>query len=117
MKKVKAAIIGPGNIGSDLMYKILRSDFLELELMAGIVVSEGIERARSLNVKTSINSPDAILENKEIKIVMVTVADDKLTRDKAFSLGANDFVKKPFTTDYLESVVMTKIQELAENTV
>jgi len=69
MKKVKVAIIGPGNIGSDLMYKILRSDFLELELMTGVVVSEGIKRARSMNIKTSIKSPESILENEEIKIV------------------------------------------------
>ena len=50
--------------------------------------------------------------NKAVKVVMVTVADDPQTRDKAFRLGANGFIGKPFNTEYLESVVMTKIQEL-----
>ena len=69
MEKVKVAIIGPGNIGSDLMYKILRSENLELEMIVGVVESEGIKRAKRLGVKTSTRSVDAILDNKDIKIV------------------------------------------------
>lgn len=69
MKKVKVAIIGPGNIGSDLMYKVFRSDTLEMSYMAGIVESEGIKRARQFGVKTSIEGIDPILEDNEIKIV------------------------------------------------
>ena len=33
MKKIKAGIIGPGNIGTDLMYKIMKSSNLEMKLM------------------------------------------------------------------------------------
>lgn len=69
MKKVKVAIIGPGNIGSDLMYKVFRSDFLEMAYMAGIVESEGIKRARQFGVKTTIEGIDPILEEEDIKIV------------------------------------------------
>lgn len=69
MSKVKVAIIGPGNIGTDLMYKIFRSKHLELALMVGIYESEGIKRARSLGVKTSINGVNAVLEEEDIKIV------------------------------------------------
>jgi acetaldehyde dehydrogenase (acetylating) len=69
MKKVKVAIIGPGNIGSDLMYKVFRSDTLEMAYMAGIVESEGIKRAKQYGVKTTIEGIDPILEDNEIKIV------------------------------------------------
>ena len=53
--------------------------------------------------------------NNLVKVIMVTVADDPSTREKAFNLGADDFVSKPFTLDSLESTVMTKIQELIES--
>jgi len=69
LSKVKAAILGPGNIGSDLMYKVLRSKNMEMTLMAGVVESEGIRRAESLGIKTSINGIDAVLEDPEIRIV------------------------------------------------
>jgi acetaldehyde dehydrogenase (acetylating) len=69
LKKIKVAIIGPGNIGSDLMYKILRSQHLELALMTGIVESAGIKRARSMGIMTSIEGVNAVLEQKDIKIV------------------------------------------------
>ncbi|GAW91026.1 acetaldehyde dehydrogenase (acetylating) [Calderihabitans maritimus] len=69
MDKIKVAIIGPGNIGSDLMYKIRRSPYLQLEMVAGIVESEGIKRARSFGVKTTIEGIGPILEDEDIKIV------------------------------------------------
>jgi acetaldehyde dehydrogenase len=51
------------------MYKIFRSKHLELALMVGIYESEGIKRARSLGIKTSINGVNAVLEEEDIKIV------------------------------------------------
>lgn len=69
MKKVKVGIIGPGNIGSDLMYKIMRSKYLEMSLMTGIVKSEGIDRAARLGIKTSLDGIDAVADDPEIKIV------------------------------------------------
>lgn len=69
MEKVKVGIIGPGNIGTDLMYKIIRNKHLEMSMMAGIIESEGIKRAAGMGFKTSIRGVDAIIEDPEIKIV------------------------------------------------
>lgn len=68
MDRIKVAVIGPGNIGSDLMYKIFRSKYLEMEMMAGIVESEGIRRARSKGVKTTIEGVDGVVRENDIRI-------------------------------------------------
>src|SRR6266852_4586817 len=69
--KVKVAIIGSGNIGSDLMYKLLKQPgHMELVLLAGIdPTSEGLARARSLGLQASEAGIQAILDNPEIRIV------------------------------------------------
>ena len=69
--KIKAAILGSGNIGSDLMYKLLANPgHMELSLMAGIVPeSEGLKRARDLGVNTSHEGVQSILDDPEIKLV------------------------------------------------
>ncbi|MCD8197408.1 MAG: acetaldehyde dehydrogenase (acetylating) [Lachnospiraceae bacterium] len=69
MDKIKVGIIGPGNIGSDLMYKVMRSRNLEMKTMTGIVRSEGIKRAESLGFHTSIEGVKAVAEDPEIGIV------------------------------------------------
>ncbi len=55
MAKVKAAIIGSGNIGTDLMIKIMRhSDVLEMGAFVGIdPESDGLKRAQRLGVATT----------------------------------------------------------------
>ncbi len=70
-KRIKVAIIGSGNIGSDLMYKLLKQPgHMELVLLAGIVpASDGLTRARSLGITASAEGIKAVLENPEIKIV------------------------------------------------
>jgi acetaldehyde dehydrogenase len=69
LNRIKAGIIGPGNIGTDLMYKVFRSKYLEMGMMAGVVESEGIKRAASMGVKTSVDGASAIVREKDIKIV------------------------------------------------
>lgn len=48
-----------------------------------------------------------------VKVIMVTVADDEKTKQQAKNYGADDFIIKPFDTNYLENVVMAKISELS----
>ena len=68
--KIKAAIIGPGNIGIDLMYKLMNRKYIELDMVVGIIPeSEGLKLARENGFKTSHEGIDAILANEEIKIV------------------------------------------------
>lgn len=62
MTKVKAAIIGSGNIGTDLMIKIMRhSDLLEMAAFAGIdPESDGLKRAARLGVATTAEGIDGL---------------------------------------------------------
>ncbi len=62
-KKLKAVIIGPGNIGTDLLMKAMRSDWIEPVWMVGIEESEGIKRARDFGMKVSTTGVDGMLEH------------------------------------------------------
>lgn len=66
LKKIKVGIIGTGNIGSDLLVKILRSPVLECGIFTGQNPdSDGIKKAKMLGVKTSSKSIRAIENNPE----------------------------------------------------
>ena len=69
-RKLEVAIVGPGNIGSDLMYKVLRSEKLEMGMMVGIIrESEGLKRATSLGIPISYEGIQPVLDNPEIELV------------------------------------------------
>jgi acetaldehyde/propanal dehydrogenase len=62
MKKIKCAVIGPGNIGTDLLAKLQRSAVLEPVWMVGIdPASDGLTRAREMGIKTTADGVDGLL--------------------------------------------------------
>ncbi len=61
-KKVKCALVGPGNIGTDLLMKLARSALLEPVWMVGIdAASDGLKRARECGIKTTADGIDGLL--------------------------------------------------------
>ena len=69
--KVKVAIVGSGNIGTDLMYKLLKEPgHMDLEMVAGIEPeSEGLKRARDEGIGTTHEGIQPVLDDPEIRIV------------------------------------------------
>ncbi len=62
MQKIRCALIGPGNIGTDLLYKLRRSSLLEPVWMVGVdPASDGLARARELGLKTTDRGVDGLL--------------------------------------------------------
>ncbi|CAN7370256.1 acetaldehyde dehydrogenase (acetylating) [Phenylobacterium sp. LjRoot164] len=74
MMKTKVAIIGSGNIGTDLMIKIMRlSEVLEMGAFVGVdPTSDGLKRAERLGVPITSDGIDGLVEMprfKDIEIV------------------------------------------------
>lgn len=64
MPRLKVAILGSGNIGTDLMIKVLRSRQMECALFIGRnLASPGMAKASGLGVKISDRSIDAIVQD------------------------------------------------------
>ena len=109
MAKIQAAIIGSGNIGTDLMIKIMRnSDNLEMGAMVGIdPKSDGLARAARLGVPVTHEGIDGLrkLPNyKDIKVVFDATSagahihnNDLLQRDGKKVIDLTPAAIGPFT--------------------
>ncbi|WP_208510350.1 acetaldehyde dehydrogenase (acetylating) [Variovorax paradoxus] len=66
MKKIRCAVIGPGNIGTDLLYKLKRSAVLDPVWMVGVdPTSEGLRRAADMGLKITDRGVDGLLPSLE----------------------------------------------------
>jgi acetaldehyde dehydrogenase len=90
--KIKAAIIGSGNIGTDLMIKILRTaEHIEMGVMVGIdPESDGLARAKRMGVATTAEGVEGLVQMPEFAEIQVVfdatsagahVHNDKLLRE------------------------------------
>lgn len=92
-KKTKVAIIGSGNIGTDLMIKIMRlSDVLEMGAFVGIdPESDGLKRAARIGVPTTAEGIDGLIamsEFADIEIVFDATSASAHKRNSELVLGA-----------------------------
>jgi acetaldehyde/propanal dehydrogenase len=60
--KIKAAIIGSGNIGTDLLYKARRSEWIDPAWVVGVdPASDGLRRAAALGIATTAEGVDGLV--------------------------------------------------------
>lgn len=70
--KIRCALIGPGNIGTDLLYKLKRSKVLEPVWMVGIdPASDGLARARDMGLKTTAEGIDGLIPHIEADNIQI----------------------------------------------
>lgn len=77
-EKIKCAIIGSGNIGADLMYKLMRSEKLEVTALIGIVPeSKGLQKARENGVKAIDTGIDGLIEDPDLADIVFEATSAK----------------------------------------
>src|SRR5699024_8102931 len=77
-EKIKCAIIGSGNIGTDIMDKLMRSETLEVTALIGIVPeSKGLQEARENGVKAIDTVIDGLIEDADLADIVFEATSAK----------------------------------------
>ena len=95
MARINAALIGSGNIGTDLMFKALRSERIRPVWMAGIdAASDGLAKAREHGLKTTADGVDGLLSHVAADNVQIAfdATSAYVHRDNARKLQARGVV-------------------------
>jgi acetaldehyde dehydrogenase (acetylating) len=86
-RRVHCAILGSGNIGTDLMAKLMRSPVLELQAMAGIEpASAGLARARQAGITACDNGIDGLLALEPLPQIVFDATSAPAHREHASRL-------------------------------
>ena len=92
--------------------------------LSAVTVKEGLEMAKKehppitlLDIRLTDGSGLDVLKgikelDKSMKVIVVSALNDEVTIHQAKTLGADDYVTKPLTIDFLDSMILEKISEL-----